>query len=149
MTLVRALSGLRLGILAGTIIAVGIALTPASVVRAQETSALDPTPAERAAIGRQTEIAAGLYVAGGLLFVGGLVGVPVGIIGVFSGSSSGDYFAGFVAGAVALGLGIIGLVVALSLHVNAEHRRGRLPPGPSIAPGPGDVGVALSFVLDG
>lgn len=121
-----------------------VSLAPAAA-RAQA-----PDDAERAAIETQVDVATGTYVASAVLGVGGIVALPVGLIGWMTAdpSSSADgMFALFVGGSVALPLSLIVLAVAIGLHVDASIRRGRLGALASLGAGPGEPGLSLALAF--
>ena len=132
----------------GFVCATALVIAP---TRARAQAAAGDGSAERAAIHTQLDIATGLYVASAVLAVGGIVALPVGVIGIFS-ASTGDetraLFALFIAGAVALPLALLVLSFAIGLHVDAETRRGRLDrEAARVSLGLGEVGISLRVLL--
>ena len=129
---------------------VAIALWPDSALA--QTPHLDPTSAaEHESIEHELHAAVGLYVTSAFLVSGGGSAILWGVT-LFSTCyrSCDGATAGFVAGLIAAPLGVIALVIAIGLDIDALSRRGALRRlDLSIGPGPGELGLSLALRFEG
>lgn len=100
--------------------------------------------------------ALGLDIAGALLTVGGIQALWIGLLSACAGCDPGPRTIGqdgplvaAMIGAGAAGAGLVCFLVAAGFHVDAASRRAHASRQVSLAPGPGELSLALRISLDG
>ena len=128
----------------------------ASTARARARIVEEQRASDERAHDHEPEAAIGLDLAGALLTVGGIQALWIGLLtacagcdpGPRSGGADGAFVAAMI-GAGAAGAGLACFLVAAGLHVDAASRRANAHWRVSLAPGPGELSLALRVSFDG